>query len=368
MFNDLEVYFSTVADTVKNLNEQDYKLITKEIINSVKKGKTIFLLGSGPSSTITEHFTNDLTKMGSINIASRLGVGIKVISITSNMPLLTALSNDISYEDVYKEYLIRTATSDDVLIIFSEGNPHTNIIEAARYAFEHGIKVIVLGSDDCEVFTEHAHYIFYIPSDEPSVINDIQMFLCHSITKDVKDNLKLPVVFLDRDGVINEDREGYVKNLNEFRFKQDAASSIKRLNEAGFTVVVVTNQAGINKQIVSQKDLDEIHNSMSKQLKSKGAWISEIYYCPHTPTEQCNCRKPRTGLLDKAIKELPIDSNYAYMIGDRITDVIAGNSAGIKTVLISEDESFVLNEINSPNHIAKDLTSSVNWILSHHKI
>ena len=151
------------------------------------------------------------------------------------------------------------------------------------------------------------------------------------------------IVFLDRDGVINKKppMSDYVKKWEEFRFLPGAIEAIKLLNDNGFKVVVVTNQAGIAKGQFSLSDLHYIHDNMQKELKKHNAHIDAIYFCPHGYDDNCDCRKPKPGLLLQAAKELKFDTKDAILIGDDEKDEKAGEAAGCETIRIKTDSSLL---------------------------
>jgi histidinol-phosphate phosphatase family protein len=151
---------------------------------------------------------------------------------------------------------------------------------------------------------------------------------------------KKKAVFLDRDGVINENRIDYVKNTNELKIFDFVGSSITELKSMGFLVVVVTNQSAINRGLTTEKLVNEIHDEIQKYLKNYETVIDRFYFCPHKPNEKCNCRKPRPGLLEKAILEIGIEPNKSWMIGDNDSDIIAGIEVGCQTIKL--DNNFNL--------------------------
>ena len=151
---------------------------------------------------------------------------------------------------------------------------------------------------------------------------------------------KLKTVFVDRDGVINQERSDYVKSIAELEIYPNVAKNIKLLKDAGFLVVVITNQSAVNRGKITHKILNQIHNSIQDHLKKYGTFLDGFYYCPHTPDENCNCRKPKSGLLEKAVLELNIDINSSWMIGDNDSDIEAANSIGCKAIKISNDFSL----------------------------
>jgi len=152
--------------------------------------------------------------------------------------------------------------------------------------------------------------------------------------------MKRRAVFLDRDGVINQKpkEHDYVKSWDEFKFIPGIDTLIKDINVKGYLVVVITNQRGIARGIVKEKTVKRIHCKMIKELKEKGAVIDAIYYCPHNIEDKCNCRKPKPGMILKAVKDLNIDLKNSILIGDDKSDIIAGKKAGCKTILLENFE------------------------------
>jgi histidinol-phosphate phosphatase family protein len=180
----------------------------------------------------------------------------------------------------------------------------------------------------------------------------------------------MSMVFLDRDGVINENLDGdYVKNWDEFVFLPGAIEAIKRLTDAGYDLIIVSNQSGINRGIVSADAVEDIHGRMLKEITSAGGKIRAIYYCPHRPDENCDCRKPKPGMLLKAAAEHDIDLHNSYVIGDAIRDIEAGAKAGCKTILVEtgrgkrelkEQDEWILH----PDYIAADLNAAADIIFT----
>lgn len=141
-------------------------------------------------------------------------------------------------------------------------------------------------------------------------------------------------LFLDRDGVINEDREDYVKSWGEFRFIPGVRSALKKIRQAKIPVVVITNQSVIGRKIIEESALSLIHDRMIKAIQKSGGRIAKIYFCPHRPDEKCQCRKPRIGLLKKAAREIDLDLRKCLFVGDSLKDIQAGKRAGCRTLLV----------------------------------
>ncbi len=178
----------------------------------------------------------------------------------------------------------------------------------------------------------------------------------------------MTTIFLDRDGVINENRSDYVKSWGEFRFLPGSREAIAKLTQAGHRIVVCTNQAGLAKGMISKETVEEIHRRMMAEVKEMGGVIEKIYYCPHNKEENCCCRKPRPGLLLRASNELGLDMSDAVFIGDSITDIRAGLAAGVHTILVLTGlglESFRAHhhEVDRPFRITMNLKHAVEVIV-----
>jgi D-glycero-D-manno-heptose 1,7-bisphosphate phosphatase len=142
-------------------------------------------------------------------------------------------------------------------------------------------------------------------------------------------------VFLDRDGVINVNRPDHVKCWDEFEFLPRALPALAMLTKRGFAIVVVTNQAVVNRGLVSLATLGELHSRMCAAIHQHGGRVQAVLYCPHRPEEGCPCRKPQPGLLFRAAQELGVDLAAAIVVGDHATDLEAARRAGCRSLLVT---------------------------------
>jgi len=184
---------------------------------------------------------------------------------------------------------------------------------------------------------------------------------------------KKPAVFLDRDGTINVDKH-YLHRVEDFEFIPGAVQAIKTLKNAGYSVIVVTNQSGVARDYFSLDDVARLHEHIQKQLAAAGTGIDAFYVCPHHPEEgqgeylkNCDCRKGRPGLLLQASVDLGIDLQKSFMIGDKLADIEAGENAGCQPILVltgyGQESRLRIDENRAI--ICADLASAVGVILGH---
>jgi len=188
----------------------------------------------------------------------------------------------------------------------------------------------------------------------------------------IREHILQKVVFLDRDGVINRDSADYIKHWSEFEFLPKSLDALKQLKQNGFTAIVITNQSVINRKMVSREGLDHIHTLMKTSIRSSGGEITDIFFCPHTPDERCDCRKPKPGLIYQAEKKYRIDLATAVMIGDSAKDIECARNAGCRCALLVKTgngiqaEKILKEKAIHPDHVAQDLFNAVHWIITHY--
>ncbi len=196
-----------------------------------------------------------------------------------------------------------------------------------------------------------------------------------------------PAVFLDRDGTLVREVD-YLRTVAQLRLLPGAADAIRRLNQAGFAVVLATNQSGIARGILTEGELQAINDELQRRLAARGARLDAIYYCPHHPEapvaayrKRCRCRKPAPGLLLRAARDLDLDLSRSFAVGDSARDVQAGARAGCRTILVrtgygartEADWAAVPRRVGrgltvvQAETVTDDLPAAVGWILSQTK-
>lgn len=182
-------------------------------------------------------------------------------------------------------------------------------------------------------------------------------------------------VFLDRDGTLNQEVD-FVRTPEQLLLIPGAAEAVKQLNRRGLATCVISNQSGVARGYLSEKDLTPIHEKLERELACDGAKVDRIYYCPHHPTEGiapynivCDCRKPKPGMLQRGSHELGIELASSFVVGDSIVDIEAGNAVKAKTILVltgygkTAHEQCVERNVNV-DFVAPTIIEAVNYILN----
>ncbi len=181
--------------------------------------------------------------------------------------------------------------------------------------------------------------------------------------------------FLDRDGVINVDH-AYVHTPEEFSFIDGVFEACRKLQSAGFLLIIATNQSGIGRGYYSEQDFNALCDWMKSQFEQKGIRIDDIFFCPHHPQKalekyrfECNCRKPKPGMLLAAQQKWSIDMKASLMVGDKVSDMQAAAAAGIGTrILVGKDGLVRPEPVEECTHTAKNLLEATNFITLEHPL
>jgi histidinol-phosphate phosphatase family protein len=168
-------------------------------------------------------------------------------------------------------------------------------------------------------------------------------------------------VFLDRDGTVNKEVH-YLTDPERLELLPKVAEAIAMLNKADFKVIIVTNQSAIARKLLNAKRLEEIHERLSRLLEDSGARIDKVYYCSHHPDDNCDCRKPKVGMLIRASTDFCLDLRKCFMVGDRKLDIETGKRAGCTSILIPGPDTEPGVDIYA-DYVANDLCEAADFII-----
>jgi len=187
--------------------------------------------------------------------------------------------------------------------------------------------------------------------------------------------MKKPAVFIDRDGTINE-QMGYINHISRFVLLPGVPEAVRLLNENGFLAIVVTNQSGVARGYHPLELVYEVNALLERSLKEENCAVDGIFFCPHHPlgiveayARTCDCRKPKTGLIEQALRSFDIDMSRSFVVGDRYDDIELAHRAGIRGILVKtgygrgEIDHVLPQKPEKPAHIARDLLHAVRWII-----
>jgi len=261
----------------------------------------------------------------------------------------------------------------DYVFIFSEVNNNQNInalkpdlyIKAGDYT-----KQKLTSASLVEAYGGKVLVVNFKPGFSSSAIIDkIQALVPANEAQSMsaKPYQRAPAVFLDRDGTINEHIE-YLHEIEKFQIIPGALDAMKKLKLAGYRLVIVTNQPGIGVGYFSKEDFFKVNRELLKAASKAGFNIDRIYYCPHTRADECDCRKPKPGMLLRAVTDLNVDLSKSFMVGDMSSDVKAGADAGCKTVVLKTGQGGAdgLYDVK-PDYVANDLAEAAELILRNSK-
>jgi len=174
--------------------------------------------------------------------------------------------------------------------------------------------------------------------------------------------MTIKTIFLDRDGVINKD-SNYLHKVKDFEFISGVFKTCKYLQNLDYKIIIITNQSGISRGYYTLKDFQTLNNWMIGQFEAENINILDVFYCPHSPDSNCNCRKPKPGMFLEAKYKYSIDMKNSWIIGDRETDIIAANSSGIiNTILVKSGHK--IDELNSNAKFILDSIKQTNKIIT----
>lgn len=333
MIDAIKAELQRSADTISKIDPAQIRKAADILIEAFKNGKQAIFMGNGGSSADAQHIAAEFSGKYMFDRPALPGVCL------SNIAPVTAIGNDYSYDLVFKRQIEAFCRSGDVVIGMSTSGNSKNVILAMEAAKERGAKTISFTGDGGKL-REIVDLAVIIPSKETPRIQEGYLCACHTICGIVeREMFGQRAVFIDRDDTIAKDVP-YCSDPKLFNVYDFVPGAIRRLNDAGFLVIVVTNQSGIGRGYFDEETLRRIHEKMMAQVYAGGGRIDDIFYCPHTPDVQCGCRKPEVGMGLAAIAKYRIDPSKSFMIGDSERDMGFASRLGCKGIRVSDGFTF----------------------------
>ena len=321
------------AKAISNIDASQIRRVADLVISSISKGGKAIFMGNGGSSADAQHIAAEFSGKYMFDRPAMAAISL------SNIAPVTAISNDYSYDLVFQRQIESVCKKGDVVVGLSTSGNSRNVILALEAAKRIGADTVSFTGEG-GVLKEMADIAVIIPSKETPRIQEGYMAACHTVCGIVERELfGKKAVLVDRDDTLVKDVH-YCGDPNKLHMLPGVPKAIARLNEAGYIVIVITNQSGIARGLFDEAALEAVHAKMIKDIKAAGGSIKDIFYCPHHPDDCCTCRKPETDLGIAAIIKHNINPGASFMIGDHEKDLEFGRRLGLKTYQVSEKRPF----------------------------
>ena len=321
------------ADTISRIDPAQIRKAADILIEAFRNGGQAIFMGNGGSSADAQHIAAEFSGRYMLERPALPGVCL------SNIAPVTAIGNDYSYDLVFKRQIEGICRKGDVVIGMSTSGNSKNVILAMEAAKERGAITISFTGDGGKM-REIADHAVVIPSKETPRIQEGYLCACHTMCGIVERELfGQRAVLIDRDDTIAKDVP-YCDGPAKFELYEHVPPAIKRLNDAGYKVIVVTNQSGIGRGYFTEETLSRIHGKMIRTVEAAGGRIDDVFHCPHTPDDHCSCRKPEVGMGLAAISKHSINPRISFMVGDHEKDMEFGRRLGFRCIQVSESFTF----------------------------
>ena len=321
------------ADTISRIDPAQIRKAADILIEAFRNGGQAIFMGNGGSSADAQHIAAEFSGRYMLERPALPGVCL------SNIAPVTAIGNDYSYDLVFKRQIEGICRKGDVVIGMSTSGNSKNVILAMEAAKERGAITISFTGDGGRM-REIADHAVVIPSKETPRIQEGYLCACHTMCGIVeREMFGQRAVLIDRDDTIAKDVP-YCDDPAKFELYEHVPPAIKRLNDAGYKVIVVTNQSGIGRGYFTEETLSRIHDKMVRTVEAAGGRIDDVFHCPHTPDDHCSCRKPEVGMGLAAISKHSINPRISFMVGDHEKDMEFGRRLGFRCIQVSESFTF----------------------------
>lgn len=340
--------------------------VSDVIIKAFRSGNKLMICGNGGSAADAQHMAGEFLCRFYKDRAP-----LPAIALTTDTSVITAISNDYSYNDVFSRQVKALGKRGDVLLGISTSGSSENVLEAFKVAKEKGIKTILLTGAVERDIARLSDIVIKTPSSDTPRIQEMHLIIEHIICEIVEKKVlcKIKAVFIDRDGTINVEK-GYVFKIEDFELLPGSLEALKLLTQHKIKIYIVTNQAGIAKGYYTEDDFRTLTDYMLKRFQNDGIKAEKVLYCPHHPegtipeySIKCNCRKPDIGLVDTIMKQEGFHASEAALIGDKNSDIEAGSKLGIRTYLVLTGYGLEHQESTKASFIQPDFLSAVNHLL-----
>ena len=321
------------SSVISAINPQQIEAISAAMIAAIKKGNKVIFFGNGGSASDAVHIAAEFSGRYLMERPAMDGIAL------SSLSSITGIGNDYGYDRVFVRQLEACMKEGDVAVGISTSGNSKNVVLALEFAKTKGVTVSFTGSGG--IIKDLVDYPLVIPSTHTPRIQEAYLCAGHIICGLVEKGVfGQKAVFIDRDNTIAPDVP-YCADPRDFNLYPGVGEALKKLNDASYITVLVTNQSGIGRGYFTESVLAAIHHKMNTELSKDGAFFNSIHFCPHTPEDKCSCRKPQTGMYMQAVREHNINLRESWVIGDSDADIDAGKTLGCRTIRINSEMTFV---------------------------
>ncbi len=321
------------AAVIASIDDAQVLKVAEALVRVFKAKGKVLLFGNGGSAADAQHIAAEFSGRYMMERAP-----LNAMALT-NLSSITAIGNDYSYESVFERQVEGHVDEGDAIIAISTSGGSKNVLRAVEKAKELG--AITIGfSGSSGKLRDMVDIPLVIASKSTPRIQEGYMAAAHVICGLVEKGVfGRRAVFIDRDDTIAKDVP-YCPSPEKLVLFDGVGMSIKRLNEAGFLVIVVTNQSGVGRGFFTEAKLSEIHEKMRQDLAREGAKVDAVYHCPHLPEEGCECRKPNIGMVLQALEDFDIDLSSSYVVGDSEREMELARRIGAKGIQVTKELDF----------------------------
>lgn len=329
----IEAELRRSAETISRIDPAQIRKAADILIECFRNGGQAIFMGNGGSSADAQHIAAEFSGRYMLERPALPGVCL------SNIAPVTAIGNDYSYDLVFRRQVEAICRKGDVVIGMSTSGNSKNVILAMEAAKERGAVTMSFTGDGGKL-REMVDHAVVIPSKETPRIQEGYLCACHTMCGIVeREMFGQRAVLIDRDDTIAKDVP-YCDDPDKFELYPYVPDAVRRLNEAGYLVIVITNQSGIGRGYFDEGTLERIHDKLRRTVEAGGGRIDDIFFCPHAPDDRCSCRKPEIGMGLAAVAKHGIDPSRSFMVGDHEKDMEFARRLGCRGIRVSESFTF----------------------------
>ena len=321
------------ADTISKIDSAQIQKAADIVYECVKRKGQVIFMGNGGSSADAQHIAAEFSGRYAFDRPAMAGVCL------SNIAPVTAIGNDYSYDIVFQRQIEAFCRKGDVVIGMSTSGNSKNVVLALEKAKEMGATTISF-TGDCGKMRDLVDHAVIIPTKETPHIQEGYLAACHIMCGIVERKMfGRSAVLVDRDDTLCPDVP-YCSDPADMHVYPFVPAAVKKLNDAGLDVIVVTNQSGIGRGYYTVEQMNAVNAEMMSQIEKGGGKIRDVFYCPHTPDDHCSCRKPETGMGLQAIAKYHLEPSRCWMVGDKEKDVEFGKRLGMASIMVTSEFTF----------------------------